>query len=165
MKITLLTLVVLFNVVAVKAQNKESAKSSSDVSGVAFCDLLRDPTRYDGKEVRFRAIYLADFELAAFHSDSCSDKKNRTWAEFDQVAIAKSSRPEILEKLKEQVYCCLWGGDNYWRETDMLLTGVFHSSREDYGHLGQYRFMIIVKSVEEISATKKTKWPGFDPHE
>ena len=165
MKVTLLTLLVLLNLVAVKAQNKESDKSSSEVSAVAFCDLLLKPTIYDGKEVRFRAVYLADFELAAFHDDACSEKKNRTWVEFDRLAIAYSSKPEILEKLKEQVYCCMWGGDNYWRETEMLLTGVFHSSRGDYGHLGQYRFMVTVKSVEEISSTKKTRWPGFDSHE
>ncbi len=65
--------------------------------------------------------------------------------------------------MEEQILCGKCGGENYWRETEMLVTGIFHGDDKGYGHLGEYRFMVTVKNVEEISETEKTKMPGFDP--
>ncbi len=45
----------------------------------------------------------------------------------------------------------------------MLVTGIFDGSDTGHGRLGEYRFMVTVKNVEEISETEKTKTPGFDP--
>jgi hypothetical protein len=39
--------------------------------------------------------------------------------------------------------------------TELLVTGILDNSKEGYGHLGMYRFLVTVKSIEEIGETKK----------
>jgi starvation-inducible outer membrane lipoprotein len=160
MKLYLSIIVLLLSVVSTNAQTNRPAKS--DIPTITFCDLIQNPDLYDGKEVRFRAKYFVSFEVAAFGDPNCTTKENRTWAEFDGISIKASAKPEIYQKVEEQIFCC-HGGDNYLRETEMLVMGIFDGEKKGYGHLGEYRFMVTVKNVEEISETEKTKLPGFDP--
>ena len=162
MKIYILIIVLLLSVLPISAQNNRPA-TASDIPTITFCDLIQNPDLYDGKEVRFRAKYLASFEVAAFGDPSCTTKENRTWAEFDGTSIKASSKPEIYGKVEEQILCGRCGTDKDWRETEMLVTGIFHARGIGYGHLGEYRFMVTVNNVEEIRETEKTKTPGFDP--
>ena len=136
---------------------------SPDVPTIAFCHLIQNPDLYDGKEVRFRAKYLANTEVAAFGDPGCTAKENRTWAEFDGTSIKAASSPEIYRKVEEQILCGGCGTDKDWRETEMLVTGIFDGSDTGHGRLGEYRFMVTVKNVEEISETEKTMTPGFEP--
>ena len=39
--------------------------------------------------------------------------------------------------------------------TEMLVRGVLDNSKVGYGHLGMYRFLVTVKSVEEMGETEK----------
>jgi hypothetical protein len=142
------------------AQNNRPA--SSEIPYITFCDLIQNPDLYDGREVRFRAKYLANSKVAAFGDPNCSSKENRTWAEFDGTSIKASSTPEIYQKVEEQILCGRCGGDKDWRETEMLVIGIFDGSDIGHGRLGKYRFMVTVKNVEEISETEKTKTPGFE---
>ena len=162
MKLYPLIIVLLLSGLPILAQNNKSPESLN-IPTITFCDLIQNPDLYDGKEVRFRAKYLANFEVAAFGDPNCTTKENRTWAEFDGTSIKASSKPEIYQKVEEQILCGRCGGDNYWRETEMLVTGIFHGSDIGYGRLGEYRFMVTVKHVEEISETEKTMMPGFEP--
>ena len=84
-----------------------------------------------------------------------------TWAEFDGVSIKANSKPEIHQKVEEQILCGRCSADNHWRETEMLVVGIFDGSDIGHGSLGKYRFMVTVKKVEEISETEKTRTPGF----
>jgi hypothetical protein len=144
-------------------QKPEFHRPKPETSTINFCDLLRNPDCYDGKEVKIHAKYLSTFEVSAFVDSSCTDMDSRAWVEFDRISISASAKPEILQKIKQQVYCCMWGGDNYLRETKMLVKGIFHKpNKEGYGHDNKYRFMVTVKGIEEIGDTKKIKVPGFD---
>ena len=144
------------------ARNNADA-ASQDIPTITFCDLISSPELYDGREIRFRVKYLAGSEVAAFGDPNCTTKNKRTWAEFDSTSIKASSKPELYQKVMEQILCGKCGGDNLWRETEMIVTGIFNGEDQGYGHMGEYRFMVSVKSVEEIGVTEKTEIPGFSP--
>ena len=157
MKITLLTLVLALSFSSAKAQRNEPSKSKAEIPTLAFCDLLRHQEVYAGKEVRFRALYISRFELSAFSHSNCESEEYYTWAEFDYDSIKSSTKPEILKRFEhlmnrdpEEQYVFF--------NTELLVTGVLDKSESGHGHLGMYRFLVSVKSIEDIGETKK-----FDP--
>ena len=152
----------LLSLLPVLAQNNKSIESS-DIPTIAFCYLIQNPDLYHGKEVRFRATYLANFQVAAFGDPNCTTKANRTWAEFDGTSIKAAATSEIFRKVEEQILCGRCGVDKDWRETEMLVTGILDGSDTGHGRLGKYRFRVMVNNVEEISETQKTKTPRFAP--
>lgn len=154
----------ILSVAVVSAQSffSSTSQSKADAETVAFCDLLTEPDKYDGKEVRFRAKHVSTFEVSAFIHSDCRDTKKRAWVEFDDSSVNHFTKPEILRKVTEEVYCCLLSGSSL-RETEMLVTAVFHKSRKQgYGHGNDYCFMFTVKGVHEIGPTVIIKVPGFD---
>jgi hypothetical protein len=161
MKIYASIIMLLLSLLPAFAQNNRPA--SSDIPAITFCDLIQNPELYHGKEVRFRATYLANSRVGVFGDPNCSSRENRTWAEFDGTSIEATSGPEVYRKVKEQILCGGCGADNHWRETEMLVTGIFNGDDTGHGRLGAYRFNLTVKTVEEISETKETKTPGFNP--
>ena len=129
---------------------------------VTFCDLVHNPDLFDGQEVRFRATYLANSKVAAFIDLNCMAKDKRTWAEFDGISIKASAPPGVFEKIEKQIFCGKCGDDNKWRETEMLVTGIFHGDDMGHGRLGKYRFMVTVKHVEEIGNTVQAERTKYD---
>jgi hypothetical protein len=157
-------LVLFLSLLPIEAQNNKPNPAASVIPTVGFCDLINRPDAYDGKRVKFRAKYLSTFEASAFVDSDCTDREHLTWVEFDRSAIEVSSSPKVLRKVQEQIYCCMYAGLSYSRHTEMLVTGVFHSSEGKYGHDSMYRFMVEVKKIEEIGETEQIKVPGFDPN-
>jgi hypothetical protein len=163
MKISWIFLAICINALPANITNTRDIQSKSDASVISFCDLLRNPDCYDGKEVKFRAKYVSTFEVSAFVDRNCVDEGNNMWVDFDRSSINVSTKPKVLQKVREQVYCCMWAGLSYIRETEMLVTGVFHkSNKEGYGHDNKYRFLVVVKNIEEIGNTEKINVPGFE---
>jgi hypothetical protein len=163
MRISGIALAVSLSFLQANAKKTGPIQLKSDTSTICVCDLLRHPDRYDGKKVKFRAKYVSAFEVSAFITLNCTDEENSMWVEFDRSLISISSKPEVLRKVEEQVYCCLLSGLSYIRKTEMLVTGTFHKpNKEGYGHDNKYRFLVTVKSIEEIGNTEKINAPGFD---
>jgi hypothetical protein len=161
MKMYTLLLALSLSVLPAQAQNNKPIESS-DIPTVTFCDLVHNPDLFDGVKVRFRATYLSNSKVAAFVDQNCMAKDKRTWAEFDGISIKASAPPELYEKVEEQIFCGKCGEDNNWRETEMLVTGVFRGDDIGHGRLGKYRFMVTVKNVEEIGVTVKAERTRFD---
>ena len=161
MKIYTLLLVLLLNILPAQAQNTKPA-DASDIPTVTLCELVYNPDAFDGKEVRLRATYLSNSKVAAFVDQNCMAKDKRTWVEFDGTSIKASAPSGMYEKVVEQILCGKCGDDNKWRETEMLVTGIFHGDDMGHGRLGKYRFMVMVKNVEEIGVTEKGERTRFD---
>ena len=161
MKLYSSIIVLLLSLVPAFAQTNRAA--ASDIPTITFCDLIQNPDLYHDREVRFRAKYLANAKVAAFGDPNCSSKENRTWAEFDDSSIKASSMPDVYQKVQEQILCGNCDANDHWRETEMLVIGIFNGSDIGHGRLGRYRFAVTVKTVEEISETEKSKTPGFAP--
>jgi hypothetical protein len=100
--------------------------------------------------------------VAAFVDQNCLAKDKRTWAEFDGISIKASAPSQVYEKVEEQIFCGKCGDDKNWRETEMLVTGIFHGDDIGHGRLGKYRFMVTVTNVEEIGITEKVEQTRFD---
>ena len=164
----ILALILMSAVFDASPQKKEPVRATFERATLNLCDLISEPGVYDGKEVRFRSTYLSTFELSAFVDGKCTDKDHLTWVEFDDETITTSSKPEIFERVKAQIFCCMYVGKEYFRETEVVVTGVFVSSPNrvmangKYGHDSMYRFLLTVKSVHEIKPTKTIKVPGFE---
>lgn len=157
MRISLLTLIFLLSLFSAKAQKSEVPQSTPAIPTVAFCDLLRNPELYHGKEVRFRAILSSGFEVSALsHPDCAGEEKFLTWVEFDR-SVYSSSKPEVLEKFRE-AFCCRYVDDPQWimKRTDLLATGIFYKPNEEgYGHTNIYRNLVILKRIEEVGVPKE----------
>ena len=161
MKVYTLLLALLLNILPAPAQHNKPIEAS-DIPTVTLCDLVHNSDIFDGKEVRLRATYLANSKVAAFVDLNCLAKDKQTWVEFDGLSIKASAPSELYEKVVEQILCGQCGGDNKWRETEMLVTGIFHGGDMGHGRLGKYRFMVTVKNVEEIGMTEQAEWTRFD---
>lgn len=162
MKLYSLLIMLFVTLLPAFAQNNRSTESA-EIPTVIFCHIIQSPELFHGKEVRFRAKYLANSKVGVFGDPYCTSKENRTWAEFDASSIKAFSKPEISQKVDEQILCGSCGVDKEWRETEVLVTGVFDGSDTGHGRLGKYRFRVTVKSVEEIGQTETIKTPVFAP--
>jgi hypothetical protein len=154
MKIRLLTLLLVLSFIPAQAQKREPSKSKSEIPTLAYCEMARHPDLYVGEEVRFRALYSSVFETSAFSNSDCKGEEYMAWAEFDDGSINSSTKPEIYKKFGEMMSRDMkemWVTFN----TEMLVTGVLDNSRDGYGHMGAYRFLVTVKSIEEMGETKK----------
>ena len=143
------------------AQDTKSVEAPN-IPTVAFCDLVYNPDNFNGKEVRFRATYLSNTKVAAFADQTCMEKDKRTWVEFDGGSIKASAPPEMFERVEEQILCGKCGGGDGWRETEMVVRGVFHGDDTGHGRFGKYRFMVTVRNVEEMGVTVRHEKKRFD---
>jgi hypothetical protein len=159
----ILGLILTSAIFATPPQKKEAVRATSKRATLNLCDLIREPDAYDGKEVTFRSTYLSTFEHSAFVDGKCTDKDHLTWVAFDDEKIESSTKPEIFDRVKAQIFCCMYAGLDYFRETKVVVTGVFVSSPNrimangKYGHDSMYRFLVTVKSVHEIKPTKRLR--------
>lgn len=158
MKLKLSVLLLVISESLVAAQKNTLLKSEPKVPTVAFCQLLRDPDSYDGKEVRFRATYRHGFEASEFFDPGCfGDDKFTNWVEFDD-AVKTQMNPETLKKFNE-AFCCRTANESLWTmfETELRVLGTLHKPNgKGYGRdSNPHYFLITVKRVEEVGSSKK----------
>lgn len=127
-------------------------KSSSEPPAVAFCDLVRDPARYDGKVVRTSAIVAVGFEVAIVYDPKCGETEKRAWYDFDMSSYNpeekgwKALRQLLFPESKEQK-------GRYGGRARATMIGRFDASdKNGYGHLNQYHFQFTIKRVERAEA-------------
>jgi len=111
------------------------SSDSKDVPTVAYCDLIRNPDAYSGREVRFTAVYRFGYEWEEFYCLDCWELERRTWGEFDDEVGSCNKR--TLRRLT-----------GYEGTFKMTVVGEFQTSRGRYGHMGAFRYQFVVKCVE-----------------
>lgn len=121
-------------------------QENNNLMTVEYCDLVKNPEKYDGKEVAVRATYRYGFEWQEMFCLDCRDM-GKTWLEIDEDNITKKSK-KILKKFPKD--------DG---TINALFTGTFDSSKGSYGD-GGYRFRFVLK---EISQAKLLTKSGGDP--
>ena len=112
---------------------------TSDVPTVAYCDLIRNPKRYDDKLIRIRAIYRYGYEWSQFYCPGCLSE-GETWVDFEK-SFKSCARSVVSKRI----------GDNGFkgRTVELLVVGKFYGSDVGYGHMNAYRFKFVVRCVEE----------------
>jgi hypothetical protein len=67
------------------ARADSGQKPEKEIPTVSYCDLLRDPAKYDKMTVRLTALYTRGFEISALDDPKCNSQKS-TWVEFDPAS-------------------------------------------------------------------------------
>lgn len=115
---------------------------------VEYCVLVKNPEKYDGKEVAVRATYRYGFEWQEIFCLDCRDV-GKTWLEIDNENITKKSK-KILKELPKN--------DG---TVNAVFTGIFQSSKGPFGD-GGYRFRFVLKEINQATIVTKS---GADPEQ
>jgi hypothetical protein len=127
------------------ACEKDFSRTAPPVTVVAYCDLVTNPDKYDGKEVTVHATYRYGFEWQEIFCMECR-KIAKTWLEFDEEL--KSDFKSKLKKFPRDQ-----------GTVNAIFTGTFHSSKGPYGD-GGYRFRFDVRTISSVEVVSKE---GRDP--
>ena len=146
MKSTILLPILIALILTPFSSYKVRAQQTSVNDSISFCDLLKNPEKYDGKEVTVRATYRYGFEWQELFCLNCRNI-GKTWLEIGD--ITKKSE-KILKKFP-----------NDDGTITALFTGIFQSSKGSFGD-GGYRFRFMLK---EISKAKLLTKSGADPQQ
>ncbi|MDQ1637731.1 MAG: hypothetical protein QOF62_1070 [Pyrinomonadaceae bacterium] len=114
------------------------SRHGGEYTTVAYCDLVRNPERYNQKSVRVSAVYRYGYEWSELYCLECGTE-SKTWVDFDD-SFSSSTKASIRKKL----------GDNGFKGRTVLVTmvGKFDAG-SGYGHMGAYRYRLMVDSVEK----------------
>jgi hypothetical protein len=112
---------------------------------VEYCDLIKNPEVYDGKEVTLRATYRYGFEWQEIYCLECRNL-GKTWLEIWD--LTKKSK-KILKKFPKN--------DG---TINAIFTGIFQSSKGPFGD-GGYRYRFLLKEISQAELVTKS---GADPN-
>jgi hypothetical protein len=101
-----------------------------------FCDLLRNPEKYDGKEVTVRATWRYGFEWSQFYCLDCLDK-GRAWLEM----------PSDLDDVSTKILSRKPKGAGI---VNLTVQGVFMSGGH-FGHLNAYPYQLVARRVSNVA--------------
>jgi hypothetical protein len=125
------------------------------IETVSYCDLMRQPAQYNGKVIRVSAIYRYGFEWSTLYCPECIDE-TQTWIGFSETFISSTKR-----SLRKKI------GENGFRgkTVKVKLVGRFDGGG-GYGHMGVYKYRIIVDRLEEAEVIlKDSPSPNVVPKE
>ena len=134
--------------------------SKIDIPTIDFCDLVRDPEKFDNQIVRTRALITTGFEQSTLNLPACDSLD--TWAEFDRSYDPKAPESKRLYKL-------LKGGANDYRSAEVMVVGRFTGKKQvflktknktyymGYGHLNMFSYLFTVMRVDSATKVPRTK--------
>lgn len=144
-----LTLTVLLACTTQKADIR--SKPEADPPTVAFCDLVADPTHYDGKVVRTEAIVAVGFEIGIVYDPKCGEQQQRAWYDFDESTY-KPDEPG-WKALRSLLFPEKRGAGHYRGRAKAIMIGRFDASKQNgYGHMNGYHFLFTIMRVERAQS-------------
>jgi hypothetical protein len=132
-----MTMRVLIRVVLILLLSESVAGSDATVS---FCDLVRNPEKFNGREVTIRATYHYGFEWEQLYCLDCLDK-GKAWLEIsDDIDDASQKALRRTPKGAGIV--------------NLTVSGIFMSG-STYGHLNGYRYKFVAKKISNVAVIIK----------
>jgi hypothetical protein len=112
-------------------------------SPLTFCDLVRNPEKYNGEEITVRATYRYGFEWSQLYCLDCAEK-GKAWLDtgFLDDASARS----------------LKRAPKYAGIVNLTVQGAFVSG-DTYGHLNGYRYKIEAHKLSNVAVVQKGMKP------
>jgi hypothetical protein len=107
---------------------------------VSFCDLVRNPEKFNGKEVTIRATHRYGFEWEELYCLDCLDK-GKAWLEIPTDIDSASA--------KAMKHAPKGAGI-----VNLTVSGTFMSG-STYGHSSGYRYQFVAKKIREVSVVLK----------
>ncbi len=113
-----------------------ASDSQTPIERVEFCELLKNPDRYNGKEVTVRASHRYGFEWTYLYCLGC---KNDGHIWFDVSGDIDTESEKTLQAAHRKGAGIV----------NLTVTGVFKTGGS-YGHLGGYRHMFVVRKAWDV---------------
>jgi hypothetical protein len=107
---------------------------------VSFCDLVRNPEKFKGKDVTIRATHRYGFEWTELYCLDCLDK-GKAWLEIP--ADIDDASQKALKRAPKGAGI-----------VNLTVSGTFVSG-STYGHLNGYRYKFVAKEISNVSAVLK----------
>jgi hypothetical protein len=108
-------------------------------SHVTFCDLIRNPAKYNGKAVTIRATYRYGFEWSDLYCLDCRDQ-GKAWLDMP-VALEDTSARSLKKMPKAGI-------------VNLTVQGVFVSGGT-FGHSNGYRYKIEPSKISDVVVLQK----------
>ena len=124
------------------------AGSGYSQSAVTFCDLVRNPDKYNGQDVSVRATYRYGFEWQELYCLDCKDK-GKAWLEVPFDLDDPAIRP--LRRAPKGAGI-----------VNLTLQGVFVSGNHYFGHMGMYPYKFVVHKITDVAVVSKGMKPIAD---
>jgi hypothetical protein len=109
-------------------------------TSVKFCDLLRDPEKYNGQKVKLRATFRYGFEWQQLYCLDCLDK-GTAWLEL----------PNNLDDESEKAFKKMPKGAGI---VNLTVMGTFHVGGS-YGHMNGYHYELIAQEIRDVAIIQK----------
>jgi len=109
-------------------------------SSITFCDLVRNPEKFNGKEVTVRATHRYGFEWEELYCLDCLDK-GKAWLEISDD-IDDSSQKALKRAPKGAGI------------VNLTVSGTFVSG-STYGHSNGYRYKFVARKISNVSVILK----------
>lgn len=127
------------------AQNRE-------YQTVSYCELMRSPEQYQGKVIRVSAIYQYGFEWSELYCPECVNEA-KTWVDLDESFVS-STKANLRKKIGPHGVT----GRTVW----VTMVGRFDVGG-GYGHMGAYRFRLMVDRLENAQVIVDDSSPSALP--
>jgi hypothetical protein len=125
-----------------------SVRPLEELTSIAYCDLVVNPSQFDVQRVRVNANYIVGFEWSYLSDEKCpSGQANTTkiWVIIPENANYCEDAGQVNTSLPPQI------NRSESLERKVTITGIFHNSIG--GHLGRYPF-----TMEFICLKEAGKW-------
>jgi hypothetical protein len=109
-------------------------------SPVTFCDLIRNPAKYNGKHVTIRATYRYGFEWSEMYCLDCLDQ-GKAW--LDMPVTLEDASGRSLKKMPKNAGI-----------VNLTVQGVFVSGGT-FGHSNAYRYKIEPSKISDVVVLQK----------
>lgn len=103
---------------------------------VTFCDLLRNPEKYNGKEITVRATLAIGFEWQSLYCLECY-QNGKTWLDLPIDLDDEQTSRKALKKIPAAGI------------VNLTVTGRFLGNGT-YGHLNGYRYQLTAEKVQDV---------------
>lgn len=120
------------------ASSARTAARDEERAAVSYCELMRNVEKYDGKRIRVFAVYRYGFEWSELYCPACLNKA-RIWVDLDESFVS-STKPSVRKRIGEHGF--------KGRTVKVVMVGRFDAGG-GYGHLGAYRFRLLVSRLEK----------------
>ena len=146
-------LFICFVCLNIKAQE---SKSNIQIPNINYCDLIREPLKYDKKVFRIKAVYIVGFEGSVMTDNHCEEANAATWVEF-APDIEKSTDAKIWEKFETLTNTTPIVTKSKFdfpiRRIEVIWIGLFEANGA-YGHMNAFDYQFTIQKIEEVIQTK-----------
>jgi hypothetical protein len=127
------------------AKSRVPSTDPGPVGPVPLCEALSGQSQYNGEPFLLTATYRVSYEASELYCLSCASKQ--VWVEMDSAEDGDKS----LRRLNRLL-----------RNSNGTVNGVFFGSlysKGTYGHLGAYRYMLLLKRASNLKLVDRVGLP------